>query len=253
MPRDYYRKRHYNRRYYRRRRLYNYANYRNRIYAWKGFGKDPGQTVTQNREYISWRTAYEGTYLASAGPLAYKFGSILLNSCYDPFLSGGANFQPLGYDQLTPALYERYRVWSGYYNIVFNTVPNATAATALDANIIVWLSRSNSNPTTARIALAQPGARVYKLDAELSTATSANRPVYVRGRWDVKDWFQESETPWTAYNADPASPQTLYLNFFIYSLSGGTWAENTKITNIAAVIIQKTEMARRTSGYLNPS
>lgn len=231
---------------------YGKRKYKSR-YNWKKFSDHPGQVLGQNREYAELRNTY-ATKLTSSGAGVLAGELIRLNDCYDPFITGGANAQPLGWDNLTPQLYDRYRVYSGTAKVT--VAPWNLSGVNQPILMVMWLSRSNVDVLTLRDAQCQPGARtmvIPRIDRTAGFGTDIPKTMYFK--WDISEFIQREEVVWSAYSASPATAtlSVLYLNYWISFMDGTALANSTDYLAINMEMTQHTELARRTANFIPPS
>lgn len=227
-----------------------YSQRRTGKYSYKGFGTK-GSRPDQNRIYQTLTTVNTA---AIVNPVGFAGDAMMnLNSAFNPL----NNFtgQPLGWDQLTPGLYDRYKVWSGKWTVKF--VPGKIASAAGEDGIMVfWVARSKTVPATLREALSQPGAksRYYSLRFTTTESTTVE-PIIMSGSWNLRDWFPDIKSPYNTYNASPsdASNEVLYLNYFFCRLTGVQHVESTDIGTCVLTCVQQTELVRRVTDQIQVS
>lgn len=235
-----------------RRKSYarSYARYTKHAYAFKGFGNAPGNTIVQNREYSELRNPYVVSVVPTESATYHHF-YIRLNDCYDPYVTGAANTQAVAWDNLTPFVFDRYKVWSGQCSISFTRRPVTTANAAKDWYVCTFLSRSSADPTTLRTAMSQPGS-VWQMLKGVDSADMGRQANVIKFNktWDINQWFQKEDTANTAYNATPTN--SIYMHFFITKNDASAFAASEPM-DVTANLMQHTELTRRTSGQLPPS
>lgn len=197
------------------------------------------QSLAQPRIYEKLRNCYGVDKSSTAGGICHF--AFRLNDLFDGFVTGAANTQPLGYDQITPDMYEKYRVYKGQYRGYLRLQSTA----GQDCLCIMWLSRDNTAPGSGRIAASQPGAVVRSLSV---TAGGDDSMKSFKGNFNVQNFIPKDEMGWTAYNASPTN--ILYLNFYFCGVSLGVLASSTTITYIYCELFQEAEFGMKASDVI---
>ena len=216
-------------------------------YSYKGFGYNP--RPVQNRQYETLTTVANGRITGDGTIIG---GALMnLNSAFNPFNAIAG--QPLGWDQLTPGLYDRYKVWSGHYSL--KLIP-LSATNPRKLTIVTWIARSATEPATLREALSQPGAksRIFQVD-DTTSPFHFQEPIIVSGNWNLRDWFPDIKVPFTTYNASPSSGsnEVLFLNYFITQTDGTVLEDTYPACDLYLTCVQKTEMVRRITDQIQVS
>jgi len=216
-------------------------------YGFRGFARR--RRPVQNRTYQELQTVRVGSLTGDGARLAGEIA--FLNSAYDPCNAAGA-VQPQGWDAITPALYDRYKVWSGRWHI--KIIPKA-ATNPRKCTIVLWVSRSNVDVTSLRAALEQLGAksRVFTIADVAAPDYNNQQPLTMSGSWDLQDWFGSPHE--VDYNIYTSSPNTgllhvLYLNYLVVQTDDTVIEDTYPVMDYYLTINQHTELIRRTGNFI---
>lgn len=200
------------------------------------------QSIVKPRSFENFKNSYGIDKGSDAGGICHFFFRI--NDCYDAFVTGAANTQPIGYDMICPDLYEKYRVYKGFYRGYIELLSTAAANCVL----IMWVSRNTTAPASGRSAAGQPGAVVLYMSNDVDSTKNSTS---FKGKFNVQDFIPKDELSWSAYNASPTN--ALALNFYICETDLTVLPSSVSVCKIYCELFQDTEVGMKSSNVIPSS